>query len=290
MPWIIEVKYHKKYSKIKKIMISNLIYNYYNPCKFIYNKSKYELPEHVKKEIKENWQDLFNSGERFINGDLFTVNNILIGEDKILNFNVIKTNYAHYLYSMKNNFTEDHICRSVAANVLPLTSDNYFILGAMAENTSLPNKIKFIGGAMSEDDLCGDFLEPLKCVTRETREEIGLDLGNHPHILKLEPRYLITRKNWFFINTLYYAQLNISKGELIKMFDEHKIYLQKKNEVELDSILFINNEKKDIESFLNENERRLIDYLEEFFFVLIGKLDANDIVKRVNSFNFNRGK
>lgn len=270
-------------------MISSLIYDYHNPCKFKYNKSKYELPEYIKQEINENWKNLYNSGKRFLNGDLFTVNDIFIDEDKTLNFNMIKTNYAHYLYSMKNNFTGKYICRTVACNILLLTSDNYFVLGIMDKNTSLPHKIKFIGGAISEDDLNEDLLDPLKCITRETCEEIGFNLDNNSYILKPEPRYIVTRKHWSFFNILFYTHLQIPKNDLTKIFNRHKAYSQNKNSVELDSIIFINNQKKAIDSFLDENKGRLIDYLEEFFIVLTGKLDANDIIKEVNSFNSNRG-
>ena len=182
-------------------MISKLIYDYYKKSVFRFDKSKLEMPEDVNSDISKNWEYINESGKKFINGDLFTISAIGVDEKKALNFTVKKTDYAHYLYSVKNDFSGKYICRSIASNILPITSDGYYILGVMAKNTSLSSKIKFIGGALSEHDLCEDRLEPLKCIKRETLEEIGLDINEKKDVLNLEPKYFVTRKDLLFLLT-----------------------------------------------------------------------------------------
>lgn len=111
---------------------------------------------------------------------------------------------------MKEHFCGKYICRSIASNILILTTDNYYVLAKMSINTSLPNKIKFIGGAMSKDDLKENILDPFECVKREIYEEIGLTIVPSNKIL---PAYFITRKNLSFINTLYIYKTELSRDD-----------------------------------------------------------------------------
>lgn len=195
-------------------MKSNMIYDYI-PCKINFDGSKVSLPVKLKHEIKENWNKLFDSGKRFTNNELFTIDSMNVKNSELI-INAKKTLYDHYLYSVSQNFIGKYICRSIAANVLILTSDDFYVLAVMSSKTSLPNKIKFIGGSLSEDDLTQNILDPLKCTKRETYEEIGLTLETD---INITPRYFMTRPNLSFINILHIANVDLSHKDIKFLFD-----------------------------------------------------------------------
>lgn len=266
-------------------MINELIYKYEKSC-FIYDRSNVKLPEQMIKDINANWEELIADGKKCTNGELFTINNILMDSDGIIKFIVNKTNYAHYLYSKKKDFECDHVCCSIAANVLPVTTDNYYVLGVMANWTVLPNKIKFVGGSMSEHDFIENRLEPLKCVKREMMEEIGIDLDDIEYVKSYEPIYFVTRKNLSFINVLYLARLNLSSSQIKDRFEKYKTYLIDNDmEVELDSILLVKNDIESNREFINANRNNLIEYMESLFNVIYGIQEANNIIDKITCKN-----
>lgn len=263
-------------------MINELIYKYYEKCCFVYDKTHVKLSDKFSRDINAYWKELIDNGKKYENGEIFTVNNIYVDKNKKLTFVVNKTNYAHYLYSKKNNFEGDYVCRSIATNVLPITTDNQYVLGAMSNSTSLSNKIKFIGGSMSEDDFVQNRLEPLKCAKRETLEEIGIDLNDKKYVESYEPIYFITRKNLSFINVLYLVHLNISSDQIKSNFKKFRTHLIENDmEVELDSIVLVENNLESNELFINNNRNNLIDYMESVFNVIYGIEDANNIINEI---------
>lgn len=265
-------------------MKSNFIY-YYVENLIHYRDLKIELPSDVRLQIKESWE-AYISQNKTTNGELFTLEAMQLKED-ILHFYVNKTTYDHYIYSRKHNFDGKYICRSLAANILPLTSDHYYVLGVMADWTSLANKIKFIGGALSKEDLCEDILDPFKCVIRETKEELGIDASDEKLVLNLEPTYFVTRNKLSFINTLFFADLSISSQDVLALFRRFKSQLQNENKaVELKSIIFLENQPDKIKSFIEKNKDRMIDYMEELLLVLLGVLEAKNIKKEVTNQRF----
>ncbi|MBQ8740426.1 MAG: hypothetical protein IJY79_02620 [Clostridia bacterium] len=256
-------------------MKSNLIYDYV-PCKISFDGSKVSLPQSVQFEIKRNWDNLISSGKQFMNNELFTIDSIEV-EDFQLKINVKKTLYDHYLYSVGKKFIGEHICRSLASNILILTSDNYYVLAVMSGKTSLPNKVKFIGGSLSEEDLTNSILDPLKCVKRETYEEIGLKFESN---INITPRYFMTRANLSFVNILYVAEIDMSHKDIKDLFDRYKKKSQN-SEFELNNILFVKNDVDEIKSFIKESRQSLIDYMEELFYVLIGESEAKSMVEEI---------
>lgn len=254
-------------------MKSNIIYDYV-PCEITFDGSNVLLPSNVQFKIKSYWDNLINSGKRFTNNELFTIDSIKV-EDAQLILNVKKTLYDHYLYSVSMNFLSEYVCRSIASNVLILTSDNYYVLAVMSGKTSLPNKVKFIGGSLSNEDLTNNILDPLKCIKRETYEEIGLTLESN-----IIPRYFITRSNLSFVNILHITKIDISHKEIKTLFDNYK-EKSKRSEFELNNIFCVKNDVDEIKSFIEKNRRNLIDYMEELFYVLIGELEAKSIIEEL---------
>lgn len=260
---------------------NRFIYNYYEKCRFIYTGKNLPLPEYLKMEINNYWNYLKSEGKSFNNGEIFTISDIKLNQG-YLDFIISKTNFAHYLYSLKQKSLGDFTCRSIASNALILTSDNYYVMGSMSGNTSLPYKIKFIGGAISTDDLLNNSFDPRSCVIREVKEEIGISLTNKDVIDNFKPIYYLTRENLSFINVLFLAQLKMTSGELKIAFEIYKKKLQTHNiDSELADIYFLKCNKEAITMFLENNQNILIDYMDDLFRVIVGKYDAKNILEEI---------
>ena len=65
-------------------MISEIIYNYIE-SNFNYSDEFVNLPNDIKTEIKNNWENLLSIGKNYTNGELFTVDTIKY-EKGILDF------------------------------------------------------------------------------------------------------------------------------------------------------------------------------------------------------------
>lgn len=265
-------------------MISDLIYNVPQKYKFVYDKKSVELPNCFKIAIQENWDELLNSGKNYTNGELYTVSSIEFDKDNCLNFNISKTDFAHYLYTVKQNFEGEHICRSIATSALFITSDNYYVLGKMSSSTSLADKIKFIGGAIDKDDFINNEFQPIECIKREVKEEIGLTLDDKSKVESINSSYFITRKNLSFINVCFRIKLNMSANKMVTLFNRHNESLHNQNlEQELDSIVLLKNEKNEINNFISNNKDKIIDYMEALFLVELGTNKARNFYDEINN-------
>lgn len=258
-------------------MLSNSIYSMLPKYKFIYEERNVELPNYLNREIKDNWNELINSGKKYTNGELYTISSIKFENDNCLIFRILKTDYAHYLYTVKQDFQGEYICRSIATSALFITNDNYYVLGKMSSDTSLPGNIKFIGGAISKEDFIENELHPIEGIKREVKEEIGLDLDDKSKVESVNSSYFITIKNLSFINICFKIKLNLSSKEIIKLFDEHNENLYNQNmEQELDSIVLVKNDRENLNNFFTDNKGITMDYLEELFLVEMGINEARN--------------
>lgn len=269
-------------------MMNKLVFDYYKKSKFIYC-GNIEIPQKTQCEIIRNW-NVLKADNNFFNGDVFTVNNIKLDNNFNLNFYVYKTNYAHYLYS-KNNKSVEYICRSLAANVLPITSDNFFVFGKMSQWTSLSNKIKFIGGSLNNEDIEESYISPLKCARREMLEELGIDMFNKKHVNQFKPVLIITRKNLTFFNILYSVKLNITMLQVKDLFNKHNLKQKALNiNTELDSIELVENKVENMVKYLKNNKNNVIDYMRDTVNVYYGieeRSNLIDVIKNSHYFENN---
>lgn len=264
-------------------MFSNLIYKMVPNYKFIYAGKNIELPNIIKTRIQNYWNELIESGKKYTNGKIYTISNISLDDNDCLIFRIGETNFAHYLYTVKMNFQGEYICRSIAASALFLTNDNYYVLGKMSSDTSLAGKIKFIGGAISKEDFIRNEFQPIECIKREVKEEIGLDLNNKVIVENMQPSCFITRKNLSFINICFKVKLNLSSNQVVALFNEHNVSLKNQNiEQEINSIILLKNQKNYVLEFLSDNEKNTIDYMKDLFLVELGIHQALSFLDKKN--------
>lgn len=70
------------------------------------------------------------------------------------------------------------MCSSLVAECLLETSDNYYIVGELAENTSFPHCMQISGGSADNKDIKEGKIDVLNTIVRECKEELNIDLND----------------------------------------------------------------------------------------------------------------
>ena len=83
-----------------------------------------------------------------------------------------KTNYLHYLYDERIGLSEQYACSSLVAGCLLETSDGYYIIGELADNTSFPHCMQVSGGSADDNDIENEEIDIYNTIIRECQEEL----------------------------------------------------------------------------------------------------------------------
>ncbi len=254
----------------------------YKEIEFKVLKKELELPVEYVEKVNENWKREMNAGKSYTNGKLYTMVATNILESKIQVY-VQETNFAHYLYS-KSIEIDKNSCRSMAANALLVTSDDYIVLGKMSGSTSLANRIKFIGGAFDQADFCNEIVDIKSCITREVKEEVGLDLNDNEMVGDIKPIAILTREKFSFANTLFLVDIRLDKAELERRFIGYKSELESAGEKsELSELVCIKNNYTSIITFLQDESNLVIDYMRDFFDAYLGESEYGNIQEYIEN-------
>lgn len=236
--------------------MSDIIISEFNDnLKVYYTNQGVALPEVYSKEVKRHWQNLLNNGEKFFNGDVFTIYNIEINED-VVNIFVRLTDYAHFLYTMYKNKYENNDCRVIYTAVLIETSDNKFAIGEMNEGTASPFRLQFIGGCIDKGDINGEILDLEHNIKKEILEELGIEIENKNIVKSLKPCYLKSGGKSNFLSAIFKLDLLINEDELKELLYKHNEDLALRMEMqEIRSLIFVDAEKTAIEQFVTMDKR-----------------------------------
>ncbi|AUD63495.1 hypothetical protein BK010_07750 [Tenericutes bacterium MO-XQ] len=238
-----------------------------------------KLPTEVNVQINLDWSTYITDNPQSFNGDLYTIEDIKYINDKLV-FEVYKTKYSHFIYTKNLNFKGENLCRSIASSVLITTSDDYLVFGKMSLNTTFKNIIKLIGGAFSNEDMKQNKENARNCALRELKEEVGLDYNSYKG--QLSDYLIATRHNLSFINFIFLLKSKLTKSEITNLFETYKTRLINRGDYsELNSLVFVKNNKKDIINFLDNTENRLISYLKEVMLVHINQLMPGNLIEYI---------
>lgn len=240
------------------------------------------LPANYIDEINRNWENEKLNGKSYTNGKIYTMASFRITGDDICIF-LKESNFAHFLLSKKKQV--NHLtCRSVAANVLLLTSDGYLAFGKMSNQTSLSNITKFIGGAISDFDLVGNKIDTTKTISRELKEETGIDLFDDEIVANFRPIFFLTRPNFSFINTLFLVNLNVSSSLLKYLFINYRDFLSSVSvQSELSDLVFVENSYAAAVRFLKDEALHTIDYMGDFINHFYNIFQSEDITNEITA-------
>lgn len=207
------------------------------------NDEKINLPEDLKHKIDENWNEFIKQTPELWNGEVIYVNNVTESENEIKIY-CKKTNYSHYLYDQRIGCPKEYGSYELSAGILLETLDGYYVIGKLAETTSLPNGLTIQGGGIDKKDISNGKINVISTMERELKEEINIDLKNKNQVETYEVKFIsppIDKIKTYEVCGK--AKLNFTAEEVKEHYKKYENYLKENNlEIEYKELLFL---KKD---------------------------------------------
>lgn len=225
------------------------------------SKNLVQLSSKRKSEIEQFWLDI-NQHSTFHRGEIFHVFSINEQEDfcKIL---LNRTDYAHYLHTVRNHITDEEGCKVVYGAGLVETKDSKFVFGEMANCTAYPGRLQCVGGGLSSEDKKGNYFDMKESIIRELAEELGVD--ENQHIETCTPVFMKHGGTHDFLVILYHIKLRISEKELINHYQNFvDELLAKGEEPEFQRVIYLDNNIKEVKRFFESNDKDCVDYLQPY--------------------------
>ena len=229
-----------------------------------------ELPKILKEQISIFWKQSKKDNPSLFNGELICVSEYK-ETNKLIEIICKRTSYANHLYDERIGLPKEYGCHNLVVGCLLETSDNYYVLGEMASNTSVPNCLQIPGGNADNTDIKEEIVDILNTLIRECKEEVNINLQDKNMVDRFEIKHIILpneKSNAYLIITK--GNLKISKNEMIEYYKEYLKYLKDNNlEIEFANLQFIN--KKNAKDKLNKLKNPKRSYLEDLL-----EIDSNN--------------
>lgn len=243
-----------------KMFDVNQLIPYKKEVKIEYTGENVQLTPQRAQDIETFWLDV-NKQQQFFRGDVFTIQSIGEGDD-VINIKVSRTDYAHYLHTIRNGITDHEGCKIVYGAGLVETKDSKFVIGNMARHTAHPNRLQCVGGGLDQKDRRGPYFDIKESVLRELHEELGV---GRQYIAHCAPVFLMKSRTYDDVVILYHIVLNIGAKELSNIYQSFTYQLVKKGQKpEFEQTIFIDRNREAVDRFLTENTHHTVDYLYPF--------------------------
>ena len=172
----------------------------------------------------------------------------------------------HYLYDERIGLSKEYACSSLVAGCLIETSDNYYIVGELADNTSFPHCMQISGGSADNNDIKDGKIDIFNTIIRECKEELNINLQDKKMVENFHINYICLPKEKVHTYILYAkAQLNMNKLQMQEYYEKYLEYLKENNlEIEFGKLHFIKKGKttEELEKFTNPKRDYLKNLLE----------------------------
>ena len=188
--------------------------------------------DELKTRINDNWNEFIKDKDGYFNGDIYVVCNQKETENEVI-YEVGKAKYADLIYA-KNH--KELTIYSLFTSILFKTKDDFytFILNSH-------NRVNIIGGLADINDFISGIFIPEKCLERELKEEINIDINDKNIILNYNKKYLSIPDidtNIYPFGVVFLGELNYTKDELKEYLMNNKMYCDN----EIKDMLFFSND------------------------------------------------
>src|SRR5262245_31872534 len=141
----------------------------------------------------------------------------------------------------------------------------------MTNHTSTPKRLQCAGGGIENIDIKDNFVDLNNNIKRELFEEMGIEIDDKSIILESFPKYLKTGGENNFISIIFKIKLSIKKKELQNIYKIYINYLLLKEILpEFNSLVFVRSNISSVKSFLRNDKRQRVDYLNSLLEVETG--------------------
>lgn len=225
----------------------------------------FELPQEIKRKIEEFWNQCKLQTPNLWNGEVMCVGECKRNGNEII-ITCQKSNYAHYLYGERIGLPKEYACSNLAAGCLLETSDNYYLVGELADNTSFPHCMQLSGGGVDSADIKDGKIDIVNTIIRECEEELNIKLQDKKQVEQFEMKYIYLPTETVYRYMLFATgKLKMTKAQMQEHYEQYLKYLKENNlEVEFGRIHFIKKGRttEELESFENPKREYLKSLLE----------------------------
>lgn len=216
-----------------------------------------ELPKDIKEKINNFWKKSKIENTSLFNGQLICVSEYK-ETNKLIEITCKRTTYAHHLYDERIVLAKEYGCHNLVVGCLLETSDNYYVIGEMASNTSVPNCLQIPGGNVDNTDIKKGRVDVLNALIRECKEELNIDIQDKNLIHSCKLKYISLPNE---ISNAYLmiakGKLKMTKNEMIEYYKNYLKYLKDNSlEMEFVKLHFINKKKTKEELDKLKNPKR----------------------------------
>ena len=226
---------------------------------------QFELPQEIVEKIEEFWRQCKGENPNLWNGELMCVGECK-REGNQIEITCKKSNYAHYLYDERIGLPKEYGCSSLVARCLLETSDNYYIVGELADNTSFPHCMQISGGSADNEDIKDGQIDIFSTIIRECQEELNINLQDRKQVEHFEIKYLCLPSDAVHTYIVFAkGKLNMTRTQMQEYYEQYLKHLKENNlEVEFSRIHFIKRGKttEELQKFKNPKRNYLKDLLE----------------------------
>lgn len=234
--------------------------------KVIIEDKKMELPKEIRKNIEKHWEKAIEKTPNMWNGEITCVGDCEFEENEIV-ISCVKSDYAHYLYDERIGLPKEYACSNLSAGCLIETSDNYYIVGELAEDTSFPRCMQIPGGNADNSDIIDGEINIFNTIIRECKEEINIDLQDNEQVQQCEIKYIeLPSENLHRYMIFAKGKIKMTSTQMRKYYDEYVKSLKENNlEIEFGKIHFIKKGKTNeyLDKVDNPQREYLRNLLEE---------------------------
>lgn len=229
-----------------------------------------EISKDLKEKINNFWNQSKNENHSLFNGELICISEYK-KTNNLIEITCKRTHYSHHLYDERVGLPKEYGCHNLVVGCLLETSDNYYVIGEMASNTSVPNCLQIPGGNVDNTDIKEESIDIFNALIRECKEEVNINLEDKNIVESFKLKYISLPNE---ISNAYLiiakGKLKMTKKEMIEYYKEYLKYLKDNNlEIEFSNLHFIN--KKKVKEELNKLQNPKRSYLRELL-----EIDSND--------------
>ena len=217
---------------IKEISFVNFVY-----------KGKLEIDDTTKNKIYKHWEKIKKEKDFLHEAQILMVSNF-ISDANNYTIELKETTFSNYMYAKK-----DGDIRALFSGAYIVTEDQFIVcvLNHYYENELEFETLNLVGGMSDSKDIIDGKYSSEKCLKREFKEELGLDIDDDNWNIKLKYlKYPSESENpvGYPIGTIYEIQTSYSKEQLEKMFRK----------------VSHDNEVKELVFFSKENYKEIYNY------------------------------
>lgn len=210
------------------------------------------IEKNLKEKIDSFWNSYIEKHPEYYNAEILNVTKFDLDNNML---EVRKMHFSDLFYSAKKGELKT---RNLFSAILLKTLDDFYIV----IRNSYDNRINIIGGMAELMDFDGNYLNYKKCMIRELKEEIGLNLEDKNEILEYNLKYIKVSENedkdiFYPCGICYTGTLNFTAEQ----FKKYIVSNCKKFDGEVKEILYLT--KDECLNFEFTIHDRL--YIKEFF-------------------------